>query len=369
MSRHEGRVDHLELLRAAYSQGRSVQRREEQLLFERGVRAELKQPTAWVATHSSYNYTLGALWLYLEHATHRLPTYIEALTDLDIRNVLISDRKEIEAYFIHGNPKTACINQQRRLELSTKSQSRIREQPSSGFEACDAPSKRQKPDPLSGELQVIDFIGKFERPISSKSRSLRCPSKSLDPLLRLLHSGSGEQGRADEKRLRIGQFADGKKLPILIVPESQHPGNVGLANIEKLLTGGEYVSEPPRLPDHQRKCEIAVTMRGRRVGFEVCSNPRLMPPCEWPSVVAVFVQGRKHEFEGWPCADPALIFRQARGFLLRFAGTEESEGLQWNVKQLILDRNVRYRDAAVQREILEDIEAALFQPLDSSSQM
>jgi hypothetical protein len=215
---------------------------------------------------------------------------------------------------------------------------------------------------------VIDFISKFERPISSKTRSLRCPSKSLDPLLRLLHTGTGEQGRIDEKRLRIGQFADGKKLPIIIVPENQLPGNVGLANIEKLLAGGEYVVEPSKLPDHQRKCEIALVIRGRRVGFEVCSNPRLMPPSEWPSVVAVFVQGRKNEFEGWPCCDPVLIFRQARGFLLRFAGKEEGEGTQWNVKQLTLDRNVRYRDGSVQREIVEDIESLLFEATDSNSQ-
>lgn len=71
--------------------------------------------------------------------------------------------------------------------------------------------------------------------------------------------------------------------------------------------------------------------------------------------MAVFVQGHKQEFEGWPCSDPALIFRQAKGYFLHFAGKDESESPLWNVKELTLDRNMRYRDLSVQREILHEI--------------
>lgn len=84
---------------------------------------------------------------------------------------------------------------------------------------------------------MMEFISKFERPICSKTRSLRCPNKSLDPLLKLLHTSS-EQGKNDEKQLRIGMFAGGKKVPIIIVPENHNAGNLCLANIEKLLANG-----------------------------------------------------------------------------------------------------------------------------------
>lgn len=90
---------------------------------------------------------------------------------------------------------------------------------------------------MEAELQVMEFISKFERPICSKTRSLRCPNKCLDPLLKLLHT-STEEGKNDEKELRMGMFAGGKKVPIIIVPENHTAGNLCLANIEKFLANG-----------------------------------------------------------------------------------------------------------------------------------
>jgi hypothetical protein len=57
---------------------------------------------------------------------------------------------------------------------------------------------------LAPELQVIDFIYKFERPTSSKTRSLRCPSKSFESLLKILRSNPAEETeKKDEKKMRI----------------------------------------------------------------------------------------------------------------------------------------------------------------------
>lgn len=57
-----------------------------------------------------------------------------------------------------------------------------------------------------------------------------------------------------------------------------------------------------------------------------------MPPNDWPAVVAIFLQGIKNEFEGWPCSDPIAMFRQARGFLLKFPGKDEGVSLDGSVK-------------------------------------
>lgn len=90
-----------------------------------------------------------------------------------------------------------------------------------------------------------------------------------------------------------------------------------------------------------------------------------MLPNDWPSVVAVFVQGRTNEFEGWPCTDPALIFKQAKGFRLSFSSKEESATwVDGSIKEVMLDRNMRYRDAGIQREIMGEIEAHLFSSCD-----
>jgi hypothetical protein len=131
MSRYEGRLDHLELLKNAYSHNRHAKLRDGMIVFEKDGRFPLSQPTAWVAKQSGKNYSLGALWLYLESQTGRLHEYMEKVTELGVESVIKPDRKEIEAYFISGDERYSCINQQLKVELSTRS--KVREQPNIGF--------------------------------------------------------------------------------------------------------------------------------------------------------------------------------------------------------------------------------------------
>jgi len=79
------------------------------------------------------------------------------------------------------------------LQLSTKNIGKAREQPSGGFDELGDPAKKVKSETLSPELQVIEFISKFQRPTSSKTRSLRCPNKSFESLLKVVHSNGGEE--------------------------------------------------------------------------------------------------------------------------------------------------------------------------------
>ena len=61
------------------------------------------------------------------------------------------------------------------------------------FDELGDPDKKVKSETLSPELQVIEFISKFQRPTSFKTRSLRCPNKSFESLLKVLHSNGGEE--------------------------------------------------------------------------------------------------------------------------------------------------------------------------------
>lgn len=82
-------------------------------------------------------------------------------------------------------------------------------------------------------MQIIEFIYKFERPTSSKTRSLRCPVKSFEGLLDLLQVTSGDNAQASNagRKMRINMLMEHKKNPILVVPEHLHPGNLCLGNI------------------------------------------------------------------------------------------------------------------------------------------
>ena len=65
MSKYQGRMDPLELLKAVYTQHKKVKLKDKHLIFEKDVRLPLSQPTAWVSPISEKQYTLGALWLFL----------------------------------------------------------------------------------------------------------------------------------------------------------------------------------------------------------------------------------------------------------------------------------------------------------------
>lgn len=76
-------------------------------------------------------------------------------------NVTISDRAEIENYFLGKTSESQCISQEIKLQLATKNVNKAREQPAGGFDEQADPAKKVKTEVLSPELQVIEFISKF----------------------------------------------------------------------------------------------------------------------------------------------------------------------------------------------------------------
>ena len=161
--------------------------------------------------------------------------------------------------------------------------------------------------------------------------------------------------------MRINQIIERKRCPIIIVPEHPQAGNLSLANCEKFLVCGDYVQDAQLSNPYQRKIDMEVKLKSKRVLFEVNNNPALLTEPEWKNVVAVFVQGRRNEFQGWPFTKPEDVFRTARGYLLRFPNKEDYLGNDLSIKTFTLDRNVRYRDSEVQRAIWNDLETFLYE--------
>lgn len=80
MSKYQSRSDPLELLRAAYSEGKRVRIKEKHLIFEKDIKIPLSQPTAWVSLTSKKQYTIGSLWLYLEHKLGNVTDYLNKIS-------------------------------------------------------------------------------------------------------------------------------------------------------------------------------------------------------------------------------------------------------------------------------------------------
>ena len=80
MSKYQGRVDPLELLRSVYTLDKKVRLKDKSLLFEKDIKLPLTQPTAWVSTISQKQYSLGSLWLFMEHHLKHINDYIIKIT-------------------------------------------------------------------------------------------------------------------------------------------------------------------------------------------------------------------------------------------------------------------------------------------------
>lgn len=70
-------------------------------------------------------------------------------SEIGVDLVTISDRDEVKSYFTGKINESQCINQEIKLQLATKNISKVRDQPTTGFEDINDPNKKQKIDALS----------------------------------------------------------------------------------------------------------------------------------------------------------------------------------------------------------------------------
>lgn len=85
--------------------------KDKQLIFEKDIRIPLQQATAWVSPLSKKQYTIGSLWLYLEFYIGNITDYINKISEYGVDNVTISDRAEIDKYFMGKTSESQCISQ------------------------------------------------------------------------------------------------------------------------------------------------------------------------------------------------------------------------------------------------------------------
>eukprot|EP00919_Chromeraceae_sp_WS-2016_P021744 GHVR01051491.1.p1 GENE.GHVR01051491.1~~GHVR01051491.1.p1 ORF type:complete len:105 (-),score=8.97 GHVR01051491.1:583-897(-) len=98
--------------------------------------------------------------------------------------------------------ETECINQELKISLSARSIKR--DHPIAGIDDEEG-NKKVKVDNMPFELQVIEYLNKFERPIGSKTRNLRCPFKSFETILKSLQEKT-ESSSKSQGRYRIQTF-------------------------------------------------------------------------------------------------------------------------------------------------------------------
>ncbi len=83
----------------------------------------------------------------------------------------------------------------------------------------------------------------MEKPVSSKTRSLKSPGKSFESIIKSLktkYSGANQQVEKSQGKYRIASIVEKKKVPIIIIPANKQAGNISIGNAELFLSKGEY---------------------------------------------------------------------------------------------------------------------------------
>ena len=89
-SKYMGRVDPLELLRNSIVNSKNIKQKGKYLEFDKDLRFPLKTPTAWLSPHTNKQYTMGAIWAFLEFKDDS--EYLTKVTEFDVERINVADK-------------------------------------------------------------------------------------------------------------------------------------------------------------------------------------------------------------------------------------------------------------------------------------
>ena len=164
----------------------------------------------------------------------------------------------------------------------------------------------------------------------------------------------------------ILHYADQGHLPIIVVPSaSSSKSRLNILNADKFLRLGIFEEPNPRTMSRPASIPIIVehAIGGRMVRFRVYDDTSKFRKFEWKSCVAVFAEGKKWQFSGWPFKTEADLFYSFRGFNLKYLDEPVDTSIaQLNIANLNLRREGRHQDASVAAEFWRALETFLLAP-------
>ena len=159
--------------------------------------------------------------------------------------------------------------------------------------------------------------------------------------------------------------ADQGHLPIIVVPSAGSKCRLNILNAEKFLVSGAFEEANPRTMTRPLNLPIIVerTIGGRSIKFRVTDDTSKFRKFEWKATVAVFAEGKKWQFSGFPFKSESDLFYSVRGFFLKYLDEPVDAALSlFNLVQLNLRRDSRHQDVSVAAEFWRSLEAFLMQP-------
>lgn len=196
-------VDPLLLLRDYYSNSKPIEyRNDDHMLVFGSTKIPVDAKTAWIKKVGNSQYTIGALWFFLQNKDKSIREYMSEADHSSFEKIHLLDKNKIIDYF-KGDIDTVDDIDKTLIQdtLITKGKSnRIQEK--GGKNDKDFPlsiadkreskaTRKQEEEKGTGkqtekgdevktrEVRLIDYIMKHEKKIVSKNSILQCPGKSF----------------------------------------------------------------------------------------------------------------------------------------------------------------------------------------------
>lgn len=220
---------------------------------------------------------------------------------------------------------------------------------------------------LSHERALLDHNSSLRgnKPINFSYLIKDAELKLIQSLKSSLRSKKTSQNGSSKDR--VSKTADAsrhgpRKDPIILIP-SAASSIFTMSNIKRFLQDAQYTN-PRELPASQTDL-VTVEKKFDRLSkplrFIIVNNTRMFTKPEyWDRVVAVFTMGHKWQFNNYQWNTPQELFQHCKGYYFHFTGDAVPHHVQqWNVQQVQLERNIRFKDVEVARSFWSSLEREL----------
>ncbi|CAI5758909.1 unnamed protein product [Candida verbasci] len=226
-------------------------------------------------------------------------------------------------------------------------------------------AKRKFSDPQ------IERISKFEIESVDHNAALR-GSKNIDfsylinDAKRFMHElKRSKPSTTSYSSSRSNGFSNGtkKKSPIIMVSPAT-TALLSLSNIKQFLEEGKFI-EPQQLSKPNGNLVMVshesdkIIPSGQRIMI-VDNVDMFTKPEYWDRVIAIFTTGQAWQFSKYKYQKPETLFQKYPGYYLGYSSESTPKQIkEWNVNEIKVDRDKRFKDKLVVRDFWIELEKQL----------
>ncbi|EGW34800.1 accessory factor associated with RNA polymerase II [Spathaspora passalidarum NRRL Y-27907] len=281
------------------------------------------------------------------HDKSSIVDYKDACSELGIADFKFLVKTELTTW-LNGNSDSCTFIKDEDVSTAT----------SKPDEVVSESTKRKLEDPQ------LARIGQFEIESIDHNAALR-GSKNIDfgylvsDAKKFIH-----QLKRSKTATPKSKVTSNKKQPIIIVSPATS-ALLSLSNIKEFLEDGKFVEPVPT----NRPTGGLVTIRHPPSDKLISSASQIMvvdnvdmfnKPEYWDRVIAIFTTGQAWQFSKYKYSKPEELFQKYHGFYFGYHGEASPRQIKdWNVSEIKVDRDKRFRDRMIVRDFWADIDKIL----------